>query len=182
MAIGALKRANVRSKEKGLVSIAAPKGTWITVNSDARSAQSSGELLAPATIAGATFHWLKVPENVTKVLIRGKYPAGTSVIVTSPIVRPMGAYENGGEISDAGVCPNDGTVPPLRLDNASHSATGLTCTLSVSNDVSDGTFKYGAVTSIAGYSILGADYIGVMVSTAAAITSSAAVEIQVLLV
>lgn len=180
MAIGTLLKANVRSANQDFVAIAQPKGTWIVCNTDCRTAQTAGMLLNPSSITSASFHWVAVPEGVRTVYVRARYPVATSGITTSPVIRVWGAYRNGGEISAAGVMPSDGSVLTARLDNASWSASGITVTLNVSNDHTDDSYFYSSLTSATGYSVLGADYIGIPVSTASSITASAAVEVQVL--
>jgi hypothetical protein len=186
MAIGSLIKSNVRSSGLQNVVVAAPKGQWVTVNDDARTAQGASVLLSPATVTDSVFHWVAVPEGVRKVLVRARMPVGTATVTTSPKVRVWGAFKTqatSGEVAigSDGSFVNDGTIQFVRLDNATVSNAGVTLSLATSSRLVDSTWSYSDVSTLSGYDTQGADYIGVMVDTAAAIVSSAAVEIQVLL-
>jgi len=181
MAIGSLKLGGTRgvigAKE---VQVVTPKGQWLTCNSNMLAAQSAGELLSPATIATSTFAWVKVPTNVTKVLVRARFAINTTVITTSPVVRIVGGYDPSNLVGDDGVVPNTGTVQFLRLDTGTWAGTGVTCTCSVTTNVKDTSYFYSDLTSITGYNVLGADFVGVLVSTAGAITTGTVMEAQLL--
>lgn len=174
MAIGEAVKAGY-GKDAG-VAVTIPgslKGNWITANDDARTAQST---LDVGAITDSTFKWVEVPAGATRFLLRGLTPQGTTATGTSPIVRLIGVY--GPLTSNA---PADG-VRVMRIDNADADATGITVTLGGDGTgvLSDATWDYGDPTTLDGYDCKGAWYIGVQVITAASITASAAVPLEVL--
>lgn len=183
MAIGALRSTGTRTNGNQEVIASATKGVWTVANDDCRTAQSAAMLLSPATITDSTFHWVKVPQGATKVLVRARVPIATTSIGTAPTVRVIGAYENGGTINSDGSMPSDGTVCFARLDAATWAGTALTVwgvvTLATA-EYRDASYYYSNVTALAGYALLGADYVGIPVVVASATTATAAVEIQVL--
>jgi len=181
MAIGALKYANVKDSGNAReVAVVVPKGQWLTCNSGALTAQSAGELLSPATIAVATFSWVRIPTNVSKVLVRCRFGIGSAGTVTNPIVRIIGAYEVDYKVPDTGVIPNDGTVQFVNLGGATW-ATGLTLPCTLASCVKDTVYYYSDFSTITPTPTNGCDLIGVLVSTAANFaTTETTAEMQLL--
>ncbi len=178
MAIGSIKSSNSRVGTAQETIVGAAKGTWIVANTDARTVTTSGEFAAPATISNANFSWIKVPTGVTKFLLRARMPLATASVTTSPIVKLLGVHTNGNTVSEStGSMPSDGSVVFTRLDSTDSLGSGVTVTLNVTK-TTDASYIYSDVTTLSGYNTLGCDYIGVAVTTASAITASAAVEIM----
>lgn len=175
MAIGTAQKAGGVAKGAG-VQVTVPgsfRSTWIQANDDARTAQST---LDVGGITDSTFKWVEVPYGATRALIRGRTPAATTATGTDPVVRIIGVYGN--LTSNA---PADG-VPVMRLDNADADAAGITVTLDDDGTtvLNDDTWDYHNPTTLDGYDLKGAWYVGIQVVTAASITASAAVPIDIL--
>lgn len=170
MPIGQVRNANVGSGG-AVVYQTGGRGTWIVANTNLATAQSATELLRPGTIDDSTFHWIN-RGNATHCIIRARQDSSVSAVTTSPIVRLIGAY---GKANDDGTMPNDGSVNFLRIDNVSTNATGIVLTLATTNLLEDGSFEYSNPASLAPYDLLGCDYIGMLVETAANITGGTAV-------
>src|SRR5690606_30642040 len=123
--------------------------------------------------------WVKIGPGVTRAVIRAKYPKG-STVSASPVVYPILAY---GEPNADGSMPADGSVRFLRADNADSDAAGLTLTLTTGGNglMVDDTYAYSDPVSLTAADLLGADYLGVVVGTAANVGGAGAVPIEVLL-
>lgn len=182
MAIGALRRANTVTEAGPIVYPASAKATWITANDDAETAQSAGDLLAPAAIDDSVFHWVKVGPGVTRVLIRARQ-AIAATVTTSPVVRVYGLWSDDEEVSGAFDTDGTGGVRCLRLDNADANASGVTLTLVTSGTglMQDSAYAYTDVPTLDGYDLKGAPFVGVAVETAANVNSGT-VPIEVLFV
>lgn len=178
MAIGTFVSANPAQSGPN-VTVASVKGSWITANDDAETAQSATDLLVPAGIDDSVFHWIVVGPGATRALIRARALVGATV-TTDPVVRLIGAY---GKINADGSFANDGTVKFLRLDNADANAAGLTLDLisSGANTLRDATYQYSDVLpSLDGVDLKGAHYVGVAVETAANVNTGT-VQVELLL-
>lgn len=179
MAIGGFLGANPSVVSGRCVVNASANGDWIVANDDAETAQSATDLLRPAAIDDSVFHWVKVGPNATRVLVRARQAVGATV-TTSPVVRIIGAF---GSIASDGTFADDGTVRFLRLDSADWNATGVTLTL-VSSGTGlnrDTSYAYTDVSTLDGYDMKGANYIGIAVETAANVNSGT-VPIEVLFI
>lgn len=173
MAIGAVVQG-ICSPGEGLGS---GYSGWVVANEDLETADTA-ELLSPANITRATFHWVKRPASARRVLLRGRNNAAATTVTTSPIVQIWGAYS---DPDSAGAFSNTPTAASgtnfMRLDNADSGATGLTLTLAATGNLEDALFEYGdleATTGLAGLDCKNARYIGMLVSTAANVTGGAA--------
>jgi len=180
----AIKPDNIRTEAATLCVSGSAKGSWVTANRDARTAQAAAVLCAPASVATTTpVDWVKVSVGVTRVLIQARFPKATASVATSPVVRVFGAIVAGGDIAADGTVPQTGTVRIIRLDTVGFATAGQTLTLGVSTTANsnDSTYWYSNPIDLTGYDIMGSDYVAVFVETAAAITATDVVEIQVLL-
>ncbi len=176
MAVGDVRSGNILALN-GSVSYPTSAGsTWVTVNDDARTAQSAGDLLEPASIDDSVFHWCK-RNNATRVIVRALDPAGT--LTTSPVVRLI-----------LGWGTLDGSSPAttakfMRGDNADSNATGFTLTLVslATGQIADADGNiHSDPSTLEGYDLLGCDFFGIAVETAAAFSAgAAAVPIECLL-
>lgn len=178
MAIGLAVRANTKVPGQ-VVYPASAGGTWITANDDAETAQAGTDLLRPAAIDDATFHWVKVGSGATRVLVRAKF-AVAAVVTTDPVVRVLAAY---GEPDTIGAFADDGTVKFLRLDNQDANAAGVTLDLITSgaSGLRDTTYGYSDPYDLTGFDLKGADYVGIAVETASA-TDTGTVAIELLFI
>jgi len=179
MAIGEIRAGNVMGAGGDVVYAASAKGSWVVANDDATAAQAATDHLNPSAIDEPSFHWVKIGPGVTRAVIRAKYPKG-STVSASPVVYPILAY---GEPNADGSMPADGSVRFLRADNADSDAAGLTLTLTTGGNglMVDDTYAYSDPVSLTAADLLGADYLGVVVGTAANVGGAGAVPIEVLL-
>jgi hypothetical protein len=151
------------------------KGDWQTVHADLKaSANSSAELRRPGSVTGTNVSVVLLGP-VTRVFLRAKYdPSAT--LTTSPVVRIIGAW---GKISQAnltaGTLPDDASVRYMTI------ASAQTITIATTTDQRDATFAYSAPHSTTGTDMLGADYLIVLVETAAN-TSTGAVTCEALVI
>ena len=171
MAIGQTRRGGMpESERRGTGSV---KGLWIVANDNAETAQTSGDELDPLAIDDETFHWVQVPEGATRALVRAKID-DEATVSTSPTFFLMGAY--GGDPSDS----NAKGVTFMRLDNADADAEAVTLTIETgANVVTDGTWDISNPVDLDGYDLKGAWYIGLIVDTAASV-STGTVPIEVM--
>jgi len=125
---------------------------------------------------------LELGPNVTRVLLRARLTSATSGVATSPVVFVYGCYAN--EID-----PGVDTAVLWRLDNTDPNGTGLTLALPASpantnmteQVVNSVTYRYGTTVSLEGVDLKGAQWMLVVVSTAASITDGAC-DIQALVI
>lgn len=184
MAIGAAKGGNVKVDSSARIVIPAScKGVWLVANDDLEQVVPATPL-NPATIADATFHWIRVPEGSTRCILRAQYSAAATV-TTDPVVRVIGAYpgtgtvaysKSGDIISEDGSFPNDGTIRFMRLDLAASAGTGITLDLISSGtgliiDAASTAKAYSDPTSVTPIDLLGAWYVGVVAVTAANVST-----------
>jgi len=167
-----------------LVNVTSAQGEWVVLCTDARTAQSAADLLNPTAIDDATNRWVATGMKRGKLAaLRARIPVATTAVATSPIVRVIGGW---GTIT-TGAPPTDGTFICARLDASAWTTAGITLTFAASPDVatdtpSDGTYMYADYYFDTPLDLLGADFIIAAVSTAGAITASAAIEIMGLFV
>lgn len=185
MAIGGQTRGGVQSGGMNVMMPASGGGTWVVVNDDAETAQSSTDLLRPAAIDDSTFHWCKVGDGATRCLVRARQ-AVAATVTTSPVIRVFGAY--GTSIAGDGSWPNTsaaavaGDPKFLRLDNVDWNAAGLTLTLVTSGTGlnRDNDYAYTDVMpDLTGIDLKGCQWVGVAVETAANV-SAGTVPIEIL--
>lgn len=180
MAIGGYVGGNPFSPGQ-LVNPVSVKGTWVIANDDAEQVNSATELLYPASINDATFHWVKVGPGCGRVLVRARI-AVAATVTTDPVVRIIGAY--GSLVAgDNSSFATDGTVQFMRLDNVDANAAGLTLDLvsSASGQMQDATYAYSdPLPDLDGIDLKGADYVGVLIETAANVNAGV-VAVQLLM-
>lgn len=186
MPIGAITQGSSSSGSMQVVTVASARGNWVVINDDAETAQSATDLLRPAAIDDAVYHWCEVRDGATRCLVRARMAVGATV-TTSPVVRLVGAY---GQITSDGSFPNTSAAAVarnplfLRLDSADWNAAGFTLTLVTSGTGlnRDNDFAYTDIMpDLDGYDLKGANYVGIMVETAANVdTGTVLVEILLL--
>lgn len=146
-------------------------GSWITLHSDLeQAADSSTELLQVYNTNNTGFRYVMVPPICTRVLLRCKYTtAGTSP--TNAVVKLYGFDYWADPAAGATTISVDlDGVGIVRLDNASNAAAGVTLTMAASTDVADSTYSYSSLPDLVGYDLLGCKAIGLIVTTAGALT------------
>lgn len=165
-------------------------GTWFTLNSDARNANSAAERLCPTSIsASGSAYWVMVPAGITRVIVRARAPIAVSAVGTNPVVQLHGLYDptadplsgvNGGVSSTGAVTAS--AVIPFRLDSNDPTNAGTAIAFqaspSVTNTYNDGTYWYSPEWSLGNIDTKGTHWLTALVSTASATTASAAVVIQ----
>ena len=165
-------RGNAKAQARSFTPISTG-ATVVQCHDDARTAQSAGELLQPASISSTLLRWVKRGADITRVVVFAAQPVGATV-TTSPIVRVIGAFGvDGSEVSPSndGTFSNTGSVRFVRLDNAQASAAGMTLTLSSSgaNLMRDASRAYtNPAPDLDGIDLRGCDWFAVLVQTAAA--------------
>lgn len=151
-----------------VVAPASIRGGWVVANSDAKTAQSAADLLAPLGCTDSAVRWVRVPSAASAVVIRARYPSTATTFSTSPVVRVYGVYGDTGDSPAA----NDGAVPIMRIDAASATASGLTVPVAAAaSSLANGSVRYSGPTSLVGLDCKCATYIGVFVETAAVLGS-----------
>lgn len=155
-------------------------GAMIQVHDDARTAQSSAEMLRPAVVASTLFHWVRRGLDTTRIILFARQPVGATV-TASPVVRVFGAYGLGGAPiapdPTTGNFADDGSVRFVRLDNTAANAAGVTMLLSSGGSglARDTSFAYSnPVPDLDGLDLKGCEWYGVMVQTAAAYSAGGA--------
>lgn len=180
MAIGGYVGGNP-NRDGELVHPVSVKGSWVIANDDAEQVNSAAELLSPGTIDDSTFHWVRVGPGCGRVLVRARVTLAATV-TTDPVVRIVGAYGNL-DSGNSSSFPTDGTVQFMRLDNVDANAAGLTLDLvsSASGQMQDATYAYSdPMPSLDGIDLKGADYVGVLIETAANVNTGV-VAVQILM-
>lgn len=186
MAIGGQTRGGVQSGGMNVMMPASGGGTWVVVNDNAETAQSSTDLLRPAAIDDSTFHWCKVGDGATRCLVRARMTADSNTVAQDPIIRVFGAYGtsiNGdGSWPDTSAAATAGDPRFLRLDNVDWNAAGLTIDL-VTDGAGmnrDATYAYSdVVPDLTGLDLKGCQWVGVAVQQAADV-STGTVPIEIL--
>lgn len=183
MALGSARNANIR--HEGMATVSAGAGsTWIIAHDDAVTAQT-GKSLTPNSITDAGFHWIK-RGTASKMLMRAVMTDGTATSTTDPQVVVMGMWGSLG-VTDGAYVPDAG-ARFMRLDNADSAASGITLDivnsgtdlLNSSNVAGDDYVPVSDPNSLTPIDLKGCDYVGIIVTTAAA-ASSGTVPIEILL-
>lgn len=155
------------------------KSQWILAYDDASTLVTAGTQIIPNTIANSVFHWVRVPENATSMLIRARTPLA-STVTTSPVVKVLGMnLPNAGPLSSVGAPSNTVTDASygvfLRLDADTQAAAGITITIvNTASAYSDATYNWCDPYSRTPMDLLGSEYVGLVVTTAASISAGAA--------
>lgn len=165
-------------------------GTWYTLNSDARNANSAAERLCPTSIASSgTANWVMVPAGVTRVIVRALAPIAVTAVGTNPVVQLHGLYDPtaspllgvGGGVSATGAVSASAVIP-YRLDSTDPTNAGTAIAFqaspSVTNTYNNGTYWYSPEWSLGNIDTKGVHWITALISTASSTTASAAVIIQ----
>jgi len=181
MAIGSLLKAGATSGAITNTHPCSVKGQWITAHDNlSATAETSTVLLKPYSATTSTLHWVRVPDNCTRVYVRGKNTATMTGVTTQPVVRIIGAYPTSpGAAADAaiesaggpsGTVGNAGHCTFGRIDNADANATGLTLAIATTGNLEDDTYEYTDWTAIDGYDLRGASYVAMLTETAASVS------------
>lgn len=150
-------------------------GTWVTLNSNIKSAQSSANILNPTGVTSSNVTWAWVGPEVRFAAYRVRYTHTGATIGTQPVICLYSAYADPDVLQTAfasSTLPTTGTMRVLRTDNVDSDATGMTVTLDATNDQRDGTYYYSnyiqtfPTNSIYG-DLLGGQLITAFVQTAA---------------
>jgi hypothetical protein len=181
MAIGSTNSLAIRPGAQTIVVAGSSHGSYGQANDDARTAQTTANLCKPSGITAATFHWMRVPQGVTRVMAQARVPIATTAVGTSPIIAIVGAV---GE-TDGDPTATDGTIRYKRIDGTQTAAidivaTGQTLTFpaspTTSNCLNDATWFYSQESQA--FDILGCKWVGVLVMTLGACTASAAMPVD----
>jgi len=174
MAIGGILNQGVKTSGAP-VNISSVKGFWFVCHDNLEAAAETTGLLQPFGITTSSFHWVKVPDGATRVLVRARNDAAATTFTTSPVVRIIGMD---GVPTDAGsfsgTAGNANFGEPTRLDNADANAAGVTLTLAATTNLEDASYEYGDPPDLTGYDLKGCSYVGMVVETAANVTGGAA--------
>lgn len=180
--VGSVVQGIASSKSPGTP--ASVETNWVVCHDDLEAtADAASVFLKPWNSAKTSFHWVKVPDNCTRVLVRGKVSAAATTIATAPIVMlvgAMGADPSTSTNNFTGTHPTSAQPQPnfakyIRLDNVDQDAAGVTLTLNVTtNGFEDNTYVYGNPYDLDGFDCKGARYVGLMVLTAASVTGGSA--------
>lgn len=173
MAIGdPINSAGIDKAGASLTIPASVRGEWTVINDDLTTAQATGDRLAPFLVDDEGFHWVRVPDGATRALwcARTAVAAGMSSTATVRIIgADIAPTTNGGYVTGD-------TVHFTRIDNVSPSAGGITIAqATTTTGFLDGTYVYGAVTSLTATDLLGCAYVGMLVESAASQSGSGAV-------
>lgn len=177
MAVTISSGPNTINDSAQITAPASVKGGWSTINSDAKTAQSAANLISPLACTDAAVYWVKVPDRATRAVFRTKFASTLTSMTTQAVVRVYGID------TDLTTAPlTDGTQKPMRLDNASPSATGVTLTITgAATDISDGTNRYGQPHSLTGLDCMGSRFIACFIETAAVINAgSGTISVEVM--
>lgn len=150
------------------------KGIWTTIhNSLSATASTAANLATPSNLSDANQVWVRVPDNCTKAIIRGKCAVAVSAVATSPVIYVYGMETNSNSLKTGDSLPSDAYIS--RRDPAkpaAANATGLTLTFSAEPSTTnnkDATYQYSYET--AQIDVEGAAYVSIMVQTAASMTA-----------
>lgn len=176
-----------------VMGICSPKGSasnpssvetnWVQCHDNLEAtADAASVYLKPYDSAKTSFHWVRVPDNATRVLVRGKVDAAATTIATAPIVAiigakggdPVAATNNFSGVHPTASAANANFAKYTRIDNADQNAAGITLTLCVTTaGFEDNTYVYGDPYDLTGFDVKGSRYVGLMVLTAASVTGGA---------
>lgn len=175
MAITAATPANARAFGAAASVPCSAKGSWVTcVSSASATAQTAAELIRPGSVTASAIVPIPLGKGTSRVLLRCRYTAAGTV-TTSPIIRVFAAYDNGARLITTTLV-DDGTVRYMIL------ASAQTVTCVAATDVRDTTYSYSVPIVLTGTDMLGADYLIVLVETAASISGAQDEIIEALLI
>jgi hypothetical protein len=159
---------------------ASVKGVWVQAHNNlSAGATSAANLVNPVNGSDTNAVWVRVPDNCTRVAVRGKCAVGISGVTQNPIVYIIGIKTSGDVTtttvpSDATATRLDGTAP-VNPDN-----TGQTLSFAAASGTTryrDGTSLYSYETAY--YDCQGAAYVLVLVQTAANLANAGTVTADV---
>ena len=137
------------------------RSCWLTLHSDTdATANTAAQLKNPTTTGLSTnVKSVIIPFGATRCVFRQK--TGTSVTGSTTVA-----------VCQAFVLDENGI--PARIDAAANTAAGfsLTFNTTISNNLTDGTFYYGDLVSIAGLDTMGGNKLITLIETAAAHTAA----------
>lgn len=118
--------------------------------------------------------------NCTRGYLYCKYTAGASALTSTPVVRIFGFDQE--PSSSAGAFA--ATAVPMRLDNTTAAVdAGVTMAIDLTEDISDGTYKYSFVSFVdTGLDLRGSRSITALVETLAAATGLTVCELWIAIV
>jgi hypothetical protein len=144
---------------------ASVKGIWVTCHNNLPAAASStANLATPGNAADTNAIWIRVPDNCTRAMVRGRCNVDISVAGTAPVVYCYAIY-TANEIANGAAVPSD--VKAIRVDADTLGGTGTTLTFgaaSANTQIKDGTFLYTNPSST--FDLKGAAYFLLLVQTA----------------
>lgn len=167
MAIGATNQGDMRASARlpGGTVPGSVQSNWVLAHGLlTATAQTSAELLNPASTNSANVYPIEVPFGATRVLLRMRVDDAASANGTPPVVRLLGL---------------DANSLPIRIDNVDSSAAGITLTWT-SSDMTDGTDDFSDPSSLTGYDLLGCKTLYVLCETAGVFTGTTDAEAWVL--
>lgn len=173
MAISPLNRT-ASLRESG-PSIGSRRGKWITANSDLKT--TSGTLSQPHAVATEGAAWIEVPENATRVYIRGRVNLDADIanINANPAVIPICAAGTPDEATNqfSGTAGNANAGQFWRADSANLDADGIDIVLPTASTQGflDSGGVDGDLTTLDGYDVLGASWLMLFVSSAVGFSS-----------
>ncbi len=174
MAIGAVV-GGTGSSSGQIVVTASVKSSWVVCHDNLKAtAETSTVLLTPWNTATSAAHWVRIPDQCTRVLIRARNAASMTSAGTAPVVRCYitdGTPNSAGAISGTITSANFGEI--TRIDNVDSAAAGVTLTLSTNTNLEDGSYEYSDPPDLTGYDCKGGSYFLMLTETAS--TADAAV-------
>jgi len=147
------------------------KGLWTTIHNNLiATASSAANLVKPYNMADTNAILVRVPDNATRCIIRGKCAVALSVATTSPVINVFGMFTASNDLKTGDALPADATFERLDItDPAAANATGQTLTFTISSAntaIQDATYNYSQKT--ASIDLKGASYVMILVATAGA--------------
>lgn len=142
-----------------VVAAGSVRSSWVVVNDNATTAQTSTDIDDFENIDDDTFHWQPVPEGATRVWVRGRVTTAATTNTTEPVVAIIGL---------------DANNVPMRIDAPTdHDTGGITIDFegTITESAQYGSFYYSQLTNADGYDIRGCIKVGALVTTGAVITN-----------
>ena len=152
------------------------KGNWYVCHANlAATAATAAEQANPGSVTSTNVTWVKVPDNATRFLLRAKMAVGTTTVTTSPVVKVYAAYPPVELTSSSAAVSWNSSTEFMRVDASTLAAAGTTLTLSATANamIKDSVYIYSDPHSITGTDALGGWYIGVLGTTAGAVSGGA---------
>jgi hypothetical protein len=187
MAISATENAGIKIGTAAIVVAGSVLGIWKQTHADAcATAQTTAMQYNPSTLSSTNIKWLRVPVGATRCFVQARVPKATTTIGTNPLVKVYGGWIANGNDATLPENVTAGEVRYMRLDSAAIGDTGTTIAWpstspSTSNTLNDSTWYYSTPPTQTGFDTLSAEFVCVMVTTAAgALTASGAMPIDIL--